>query len=101
MGHCIDYNLVCEAETSQAELAMQGSNQTELTDDDLSDKHLTYWWADNFNQNVETQTGHGAIDSTHIVEFSEGGLNLSTKVRLNHADWPFSSPSDWPDLNLA
>ena len=101
LGHCIDYNLVCEAKTSQAELAMQRSNQTELTDDDLSDKHLTYWWADNFNQNVETQTGHGAIDSTHIVEFSEGGLNLSTKVRLNHADWPFSSPSDWPDLNLA
>ena len=101
LGHCIDYNLVCEAETSRAELAMQRSNQTELTDDDLSDKHLTYWSADNFNQNVETQTGNGAIDSTHIVEFSEGGLNLCTKVRLNQADWPFSSPSDWPDLNLA
>ena len=73
---------------------MQGSNQTELTDDDLSGKLLTYWSADNFNQNVETQTGHGAIDSTRIVEFSEGSLNLSTKIRLNHADWPFSSPSD-------
>ena len=80
---------------------MQRSNQTELTDDDLRDKHLKYWWTDNFYQNVETQTGHGAIDSTHIVESSEGGLNLSKKVRLNHADWPFSSPSDWPDLNLA
>ena len=32
---------------------------------------LTYFWADNFNQNLESQTGHGVIDSTHIVQFAE------------------------------
>ena len=32
---------------------------------------LTYWRADNLNQTLETRTGHGEINSTHIVEFSE------------------------------
>ena len=80
LGHCIDYNLVCEVETSQAELAMQDEQYEELTDDDLNQPRLTYWWADNFNQTIETQTGHGAIDSTHIVEFSEGPLKVYTQV---------------------
>ena len=35
------------------------------------DTELTYWWADSFNQSLKTQTGHGAIDLTYIVEFSE------------------------------
>ena len=32
---------------------------------------LTYWWADNFNQTLKTQTGQGEMNSTHIVEFAE------------------------------
>ena len=30
---------------------------------------LNFWWADNFNQKLETLSGHCVIDSTHIVEF--------------------------------
>ena len=75
LGHSINYNLVCEVETAEAELALK------LLEDDqgvhsllpISDnaKVLTYWWADNFNQTLEMQTGQGEINSTHIVEFSE------------------------------
>ena len=45
----------------------------ELTETSI-DTPITYWWTDNFNQTLETQTGHGAIDSTHIVEFTESNL---------------------------
>ncbi|CAB4017036.1 Hypothetical predicted protein [Paramuricea clavata] len=32
---------------------------------------LTFFWADNFDMNLETQTGHGAINSTHMIAFQE------------------------------
>ena len=45
---------------------------------------LTYWWFDNFNQNVDSQTGKGAIDSTRIVEFSErNDVNLASSAAAN------------------
>ena len=45
-----------------------------------TDTELTYWWADNFNQSLEIQTGHGTIDSTHIVEFSESPASSQEQV---------------------
>ena len=32
---------------------------------------FTFLWADNFDKNIETLTGHGTINSNYIVEFSE------------------------------
>ena len=68
IGHLLDYNVVCEIETAGAELAMRNLYLNEET---LEETFLTFWWADNFNQNMQTLTGHGTINSTHIVEFSE------------------------------
>ena len=42
---------------------------------------MTYWWADNFNQKLESLTGHGVIDSTHIVEFSEQSDSTTLTIR--------------------
>ena len=75
LGHSINYNLVCEVETAEAELALklleedQGIHSLLPISDNAT--VLTYWWADNFNQTLETQTGHSEINSTHIVEFAE------------------------------
>ena len=82
LGHSIDYNLVCEIETSRAEEAIKNLEEHDHLYDDTAECILTYWWADNFNQNIETQTGHGAIDSTHIVEFSEGVVQSNSMVSL-------------------
>ena len=75
LGHSINYNLVCEVETAEAELALKllGEDQGVHSLLPISDNAtvLTYWWADNFNQTLEAQTGHGEINSTHIVEFAE------------------------------
>ena len=73
LGHSVDYNFVCETETAEAEKAQSFF----LNDGTLQPLEpvtpeavvLTYWWADNFNQKLESLTGHGVIDSTHIVKF--------------------------------
>ena len=72
LGHCIDYNLVCEVETAEAEIAEQLYKRTTGAHLQPSDTPtLAYWWADNFNQTLDSSTGHGVINSTHAVEFSE------------------------------
>ena len=81
LGHSINYNLVCEVETAEAELALK------LLEEDqgvrsllpISDNAtvLTCWWADNFNQTPETHTSHDEINSTHTVEFL--GKSQSTR----------------------
>ena len=45
---------------------------------------LTDLWFDNFNQNVDSHTGKGAIDSTHIVELSErNDINTASFAAAN------------------
>eukprot|EP00112_Aurelia_sp_Birch-Aquarium-sp1_P005854 Seg1662.1 transcript_id=Seg1662.1/GoldUCD/mRNA.D3Y31 product="hypothetical protein" protein_id=Seg1662.1/GoldUCD/D3Y31 len=73
LGHSIDYNVVCEIETAEAELAMMRLSLNDIPQNPARETCLKFWWADNFNQKLETLTGHGVIDSTHIVEFSELG----------------------------
>ena len=74
LGHCIDNDLVCDIETAEDEVAqkMYENDLTQLTQISATEAPiLTYWWADNFNQTLESYSGHGVINSTHIVEFSE------------------------------
>ena len=75
LGLSISYDLVCEVETAEAEAAQKwmSESQSPQQNQDPSNRDivLTYWWFDNFNQKLESQTGAGAIDSIHIVEFSE------------------------------
>ena len=79
LGHSIDYNLVCEIETTQAEEAIKQLENMEIYTPS-TDTGLRYWWADNFNQSLETQTGHGAIDSSLTVEFSESLASSQEQV---------------------
>ena len=91
LGHCIDYDLVCDIETAEAEVAqkMYENDLTQLTQISATEAPiLTYWWADNFNQTLESYCGHGVINSTHIVEFSEpeetaAMLDISLKIPRN------------------
>ena len=74
LGHSIDYNVVCEIETAEAEVAMMRlSLNDDMPKSPARETCVKFWWADNFNQKLETLSGHGVIDSTHIVEFSESG----------------------------
>ena len=79
LGHCIDYNLVCEIETTQGEEAIKYLENMAIYTP-YTDTELTYWWTYNFNLSLETQTGHGAIDSTNIVKFSESPASSQEQV---------------------
>ena len=83
LGHSIDYNLVYEVETAEAEAAQKWMPESQSLQQN-QESVLTYWWFDNFNQNVDSHTGKGAIDSTHIVEFSErNDVNLASSAAAN------------------
>ena len=79
LGHCIYYHLVCEFETTQAEELIKHSENMEKYTLSATTE-LTYWWADNLYQSLETQAGHGAINSTRIVEFSESPASSQEQV---------------------
>ena len=87
LGHCIDYNLVCEIETAQAEAAQQIANSSgalPIKPVSSNQSVLTYFWVDNFDMNLETQTGHGAINSTHTVAFQEESpLAIKQSIQVN------------------
>ena len=105
LGHSIDYNVVCEIETAEAELAMMRlSLNDDMQQNPTGEKCLKFWWADNFNQKLETLTGHGVIDSTHIVEFSEPG---ETEVHEESVSLPRTKrrslqtvPADMPEVRI-
>ena len=76
LGHCIDYILVCEIETAEAEIALQWLAEHEISSlqqdhEDSDVQHIVFWWLDNFNQKLDSASGYGTIDATHIVEFTE------------------------------
>ena len=86
LGHCIDYDLVCEVETAQAEKAQALASKCQilsLMPAEENETVLTYFWVDNFDKNIETQTGHGAINSTHMIAFQEkSSVAIVPKNRL-------------------
>ena len=74
LGHSIDYKFVREIETALAEAAQVLANENgALLVNPTSDNEavLTFFWADNFDMKVGTQTGKGSIHSTHMVAFQE------------------------------
>ena len=76
LGHCMDYSFFCETETAQAETAQMLATESgalPLKSASTTETVLTYFWVDNFDMNLETQTGKGA--STYLVAFQEESQN--------------------------
>ena len=48
-------------------------------------QHVVFWWFDNFSHKLDSASGYGTIDATHIVEFKE-------KVDGSHAHQLQSDP---------
>ena len=68
----MDYNFVCEIETAQAETAQMLATESgalPLKPASRTETVLTCFWVDNFDMNLETQPGKGALNSTHLVAF--------------------------------
>ena len=74
LGHCIEYNAASEIETAHAEAVQQQYNDSGvLPVRPITSQHTvnTFFWAENFDVKLETQTGHGAVHSTHMIAFQE------------------------------
>ena len=54
--------------------------------EDSGVQHIVFWLLDNFNQKLDSASGYGTIDATHIVEFKE-------KVNGSNAQLLQSGPS--------
>ena len=74
LGHCMNYDLTCEIETSQAKLALEQQSSSSISP--LLPKNnvnyvLTYFWVGNVDRLVELMQGDGSVHSTHLVAFQE------------------------------
>ena len=75
LGHCIDYNLVCE-------ILAEKSTILPLRPKGLNDAVNSWFWCDNHDEKVETVSGNGSVNITTIMAFQEQGVN-SVKVTEN------------------
>ena len=94
--------MVCEVEIAEAAQKWMSESQSLQQN---QESVLTYWWFDNFNQNVDSYTGKGAIDSTHIVEFpgrNDVNLASSAAANVNHSKRRSLAPSgiDLPTVKV-
>ena len=74
LGHCLSYNLTMDIKTGVAEQVLQKIKDTEilplqpLTEDGSVP---TSFWVDNFDINIDSLLGGGAINNTHLMAFQE------------------------------
>ena len=79
LGHCISYDLTCETETYEAQVSLiEQENNWILpilptADDDII---ITYFWVDNFDKIIESMTGGGAVNSTHMIVFKKNLIQV-------------------------
>ena len=89
LGNSMEYNYTCEIETAHAEsasLLAENSGILPLKPKGNKDVILTVFWADNFDMNLETLTGHGSVHSTHMVAFQEeSDVSTTSKQQMKFA----------------
>ena len=73
MGHCMSYNKTCEIETAMAESPLARTKQSNILPllPIGQETVLTYFWADKFDQEVESQQGGKMVITAHLMVFQE------------------------------
>jgi hypothetical protein len=92
LGHCITYEETFQIETAFAEATLLRSKiSTILPIKPASPEEviLTYFWVDNFDVNIDNQTGGGAVNTTHLVAFQEA-FSSNVTVETEHIQLPKS-----------
>ena len=107
LGHCVSYPLVYDIETGLAQSAQLQATQSSFVP--VKPFHegetvITVFWLDNCDINVESATGGGAINTTHMVAFQEETEHTSflythttlersksRRLRINNVSYKVSS----------
>ena len=81
LGHCINYNTVCDIETSQAELVQEEAATSSILPLQPKDHQpvYTHFWVDNFDIKVDKQVGGGSINTTHLMVFQDSSQGIYVK----------------------
>ena len=74
LGNCMSYDRVLDIETAQAQKAQQLANEASylpLTPAEPEDSVTTIFWVDNFDKNIEAESGVYAVNITTMMAFQE------------------------------
>ena len=79
LGHCGTYDNVLDIETAHAQNAVKLMNSADTSVLPLQPRYplqtvITVFWADDFDKNVDKETGGGAINMTTIMAFQEESI---------------------------
>ena len=83
LGHCMPFNLTSETETARAESSLLAATQTTifpLAPAIPNNTVFTYFWADNFDMNIEIIVGGGSINTTYLMGFQEWSHGATTNT---------------------
>ena len=81
--HCMSYNLTSKTETAQAKFFLLAATQTTLLPlipATPSNTVFTYFWANNFDMNIERMVGRGSVNTTHLVAFQKWSHDATTNT---------------------
>ena len=96
LGHCIDYNAVCDILTAQAQKSSElakSSSILHLTPISTNNSIKTWFWVDNYDEKVETNCGGGSVNITALMAFQEKDENAVLKeLALNVPKTKNSAP---------
>lgn len=90
LGHSASYDTILDIETAQAQKAVELMNSANTSILTLRPKYpeqtvLIFFWADNFNKNVDKESGGGAIEITTMMAFQEhtiGAIYSDRKINV-------------------
>ena len=74
LGHCIGYSLMYNIGAGLAQSAQLQATQISILPVKPSNQDetvITAFWLENFDMDVESATGGGAMNTTHMVAFQE------------------------------
>ena len=74
LGHCFSCDLTCEIETSQDQVSLieqENNSALPILPTAYDDIIVTYFLVDNFDKIIESMTGGGTVNSTHMTAFEE------------------------------
>ena len=77
------FNLTSETETARAESSLLAATQTTifpLATAIPNNTVFTYFWADNFDMNIEIIVGGGSINTTYLMGFQEWSHGATTNT---------------------
>ena len=87
-GHCVSYDYVCDVETAYAEVAQENAKQGFTLPLQPLIRELaifSHFWVDNFDVLIDSQSGGGSINTTHMVAFqypNENAKNQSKSISV-------------------